>query len=175
MTEQNKPGQGTPPAPVEPAAPPTDAATLQLLVQLMLAERQDALIEKQERQRANKVRDDQRRINAEYSIAEKQKVQTICTHKKGGKGLRSPKTDYAVYAHTFTNNVAYIRCQICGAKWRNVDTTEFLIRKGEKVPNHTRIGWREALSMLSESTNTPSSSEVMMAAQPIATTVGDLE
>ena len=174
MTDQQKPGQGTPPVP--PAAPASsDAATLQMLVQLLLAERQEALEEKQERQRANKARDEQRRINAEYSIAEKNKIQAICTHKKGGKGLKSPKTDYAVYAHTFTHNVAYIRCQICGAKWRNVDTTEFLVRRGQKIPNHTNIGWDEALAMLSESTNTPSSSEIQMATQPVATVVGDLE
>jgi molybdopterin converting factor small subunit len=171
MAEQNKPVQGTP----EPAAIPNDAATLQMLVQLLLAERQEALQEREDRKRTNKVRDDQRKRNAEYAVAEKNKIQSICTHKKGGKGLKSPKTDYAVYAHTFTHNVAYIRCQICGAKWRTVDTKEFLVRSGQQIPNHTRIGWREALEMLAESTNTPSSSEIQMATQPVATTVGDLE
>lgn len=170
MTEQTKSGQGTP----EPAQA-TDAATLQMLVQLLLAERQDALQEREERKRVNKVRDDQRRKNADYVVADKINSQSLCTHKKGGKGLKSPKVDYAVYAHTFTNNVAYIRCQICGMKWRNVDTKEFLVRGGRKIENHTGKGWREALDMLGESTNTPSSSEIQMATQPIPTSVGDLE
>jgi len=172
MTEPVKPGQGTTPAPVETSS---DAATLQLLVQLLLAERQQALEERQDRQRAEKARNEQRKINAEHAIAEKNKSQAMCSHKKGGTGVKSPKVDYAVYAHTFTDNVAYIRCQICGAKWRRLDTAEFLFRKGEKIPNHTRIGWAEALKMLAESTNTPSSSEVQMAAQPIGATVADLE
>jgi len=173
MNDQVKPGQGTP----APAAPPvsSDSATLQMLVQLLLAERQAALEERQEKQRANQVRDEQRRINAEYNVAEKNKAQAICTHKKGGKGIKGPRIDFAVYAHTFTDNVAYIRCQICGAKWRNQDTKEYLVRKGKKIENHTGIGWREALDMLSQSTNTPSSSEVKMAAQPIENSVSSLE
>ena len=172
MTEPVKPGQGTTPAPVETSS---DAATLQFLVQLLLAERQQALEERQERQRANKARDEQRRINAEYAVAEKNKSQAMCTHLKGAKGLKGRITDYAVYAHTFTDNVAYIRCQVCGAKWRNQDTVEYLVRKGQKIPNHTKIGWAEALKMLAETSNTPSSSEVTMATQPIGAAVSDLE
>lgn len=152
-----------------------DAATLQMLVQLLLAERQDALTEKQERQRALSARNEQRRINAEYQIAEKNKIQAMCTHKKGGRGLKSPKTDYAVYFHTFTDGNSYIRCQICGMKWRNLDTVDHLIRRGEKVPNHTGIGWKMAFTMLSESTNTASSSEVQMNAQPIQTNASQLD
>ena len=170
MTEPTTPGQGTP----EPAPAATDAATLQLLVQLLLAERQQALEERQDRQRTEKARNDQRKINAEYAVAEKNKVQTMCLHRKGHKGIKGPRIDYAVYAHTFTDNIAYIRCQICGAKWRRLDTPEFLVRGGKKIENHTGIGWKEALNMLSQSTNTPSSSEIQMAVQPIATSVGDL-
>lgn len=168
MTDQTKPGQGATP---EPAV---NATTMEMLVQLLLAERQQALEDRQERQRTQKARDDQRKINAEYAVAEKNKIQAICTHKKGGKGLKGPRIDYAVYAHTFTDNIAYIRCQICGAKWRRLDTVEYLVRSGKQIENHTGIGWKEALNMLSQSTNTPSSSEIQMAAQPIATSVADL-
>ena len=152
MTEPTKPGQGTP----EPAPAATDAATLQLLVQLLLAERQQALEERQDRQRTEKARNDQRKINAEYAVAEKNKVQTMCLHRKGHKGIKGPRIDYAVYAHTFTDNIAYIRCQICGAKWRRLDTPEFLVRGGKKIENHTGIGWKQAYAMVAESTNTAS-------------------
>lgn len=164
MTEPIKPAQDV----------TTDATTLQLLVQLLLAERQEALIEKQEKQRALAARNDQRRINAEYTVAEKNKIQSICTHKKGGKGLRSPKTDYAVYFHTFTDASSYIRCQICGMKWRNQDTKEHVFRGGNKLDNHTGIGWKEAFEMVSNSTNTASASEVTLSTKPIQTNVADL-
>lgn len=171
MTEPVKSGQGTP----APAEVSSDATTLQMLVQLLLAERQQALEERQEKQRTLKARDTQRRINAEYATKEKNTIQAMCTHKKGGKGLKSPKTDYAVYFHTFTDATSYIRCQICGVKWRQQDTKEYLVRKGEKVPNHTGIGWREAFEMLQNSTNTASASEIKITATPIPVDVAALD
>lgn len=168
MTEQNK-------SPQQSAPEQSDAQTLQLLVQLLLAERQQALEEKQEKLRALKVRDEQRRINADYAVKEKNSIQAMCTHKKGGRGLKSPKTDYAVYFHTFTDATSYIRCQICGAKWRNQDTAEFLFRKGQKIPNHTKIGWQEAYEMLQNSTNTASASEIKITATPIPVDIAKLE
>lgn len=171
MTDQTKqPVQGAAPVPE-----PSDATTLQLLVKLLLAERQQTLEEKQERQRTQKARDEQRKINADYVVKEKNHIQQICTHKKGGKGLKSPKTDYAVYFHTFTDATSYIRCQICGMKWRNQDTKEYLLRKGQKVQNHTGIGWREAYEMLQNSTNTASASEIKITASPIPVDVAALE
>lgn len=176
MEDQKQPGQNiSAPKDVETKPESSDASTLQMLVQLLLAERQDALLDKQEKVRVHDARDKQRRINAEYSIADKNQIQSMCTHKKGGRGTKSPKVDYAVYFHTFTDATSYIRCQICGAKWRNLDTPEFLVRHGQKVPNHTGIGWKEAYQMVAESTNTASSSEVKLSAKPINVNVADLE
>jgi hypothetical protein len=174
MTDQvNTPVQGTPvPA---PAVVSSDAATLQMLVQLLLAERQQALEERQERQRTTKVRDEQRRVNAEYTVAEKNKSQQLCTHLKGGKHPTPGMTNYAVYHHTFTDQTVYIRCQICGMKWRKLDTAEFLVRGGKSVPNHTGISWQKAYSMLSSTTNTPSSSEVIMSTQALPSDVANLD
>jgi hypothetical protein len=172
MAEQEKPGQGNSPVSA-PAA--SDAATLQMLVQLLLAERQEALSDKQERARALAAKNEQRRINAEYSVAEKNKIQAMCTHKKGGRGLKSPKTDFAVYFHTFTDATSYIRCQICGMKWRNQDTAEHLVRRGKKIENHTGIGWKQAYQMVAESTNTASASEVQLSTQPIQANVANLD
>lgn len=168
MTDQVKPSQGA------VSAEASDASVLKLLVELMLAERQELMQEKAERKRANNVRDEQRKINAEYSKKQKENIQAMCTHRKGGK-LQSPRTDYALYHHTFTDQTTYIRCQICGMKWRRVDTKDFIIRKGETIPNHTGIGWTEALRMLQQSTNTPSSSEIQVATVPISTEIGKLE
>lgn len=39
------------------------------------------------------------------------------------------------------------------------DTAEYLDRNGSKIPNWTGIGWREAVAMVEDSSNKPSSSE----------------
>jgi hypothetical protein len=139
------------------AVPQTeDAKTLQLLVQLLLAERQEAMQDRKAQSEARLERDKQRRINADYNVAEKRQSQALCSHKKGGKGLRGPRVDYAISFHTFVSAESYIRCLICGMKWKNTDTAEFITRRGKKIENHTGIGWKEAYKMLSESTNTRS-------------------
>lgn len=140
------------------------------LVQLLLAERQDALEERKAKAQAVLAREAARKKNHEIELARKNQVQKICTHRKGGKhGPKSPKIDYAVYYHTFTDQNRYIRCQICGMIWRPGDTEETLVRivtrNGEdqviKSLNHTGISWKEAFGFLQQSSNTPSASEVV--------------
>jgi hypothetical protein len=175
MTDHAQPG--TPPATVAPAVPSLlgDAQALNLLLQLLLAERQDAMLEKQAKLEAFKERERQRRQNAEQTILRKQNAQQYCTHKKGGTGLKGPKIDYALSFHTFVDHSSYIRCLICGAKWKAGDTSEYLIRRGEKVPNHTKIGWERAFQMLGESSNTATSSEVKLIVTPVVPTAIDFQ
>lgn len=156
MTDQ-KPGT---PAAAE------DMQTLQLVLQLLLAERQDALADKKARAEALAEREKQRRMNADYNLAEKHQAQTLCSHRKGGRGLKGPKVDYAVSFHTFVDASSYIRCLICGMKWKNTDTDEYLIRRGQKIPNHTGIGWAKAYRFLGESSNTATASEVQLNTRP---------
>jgi hypothetical protein len=152
------------PAVTAAAVPSTDAATLQMLVQLLLAERQEAMLERQSRTERRIEQDKQHKMNAEQLLKDKKTSQSLCTHKKGGKGLKGPKVDYAVSFHTFVGSQSYIRCLVCGMKWKNTDTAEFLTRRGEKIPNHTGISWKEAYRMVTESSNTATSSEVMLTA-----------
>lgn len=173
MTTEQKPG--TPAESLHSAATPKEDTTLQLLVQLMLAERQDSLLEREEKKRARQARDKQREINAEYMFAEKRQAQQLCTHKKGGRGLKGPKVDYAVSFHTFVNAESYIRCLICDMKWKNTDTQEYLIRRGVKIPNHTGLGWKDAYRMVLESSNTATSSEVKLVASPEPAAKPDFE
>jgi hypothetical protein len=169
MADQTTSGAG-------PAAPlQQDAASLQMLVQLLLSERQEAMQDKQEKIRAFQEREKQRRINAEHNLAEKKTSQTMCSHKKNQRGIRGPKVDYAVSFHTFSNAESYIRCLICGMKWKNQDTAEFLIRRGQKVPNHTETSWKDAYKMLQESTNTATSSEVQLNTRPMEFAKPDFE
>jgi hypothetical protein len=155
------------PATVAAVAPSSDAATLQMLVGLLLAERQEAMEDRKVRALAILEKDKQRQINAEYNRKEKLQSQEICTHKKGVRGIKSPKVDYAISFHTFVSADSYIRCLICGMKWKNTDTPEYLVRRGKKVPNHTGLGWKDAYRMLGESSNTATSSEVQLNTRPI--------
>lgn len=162
---------GTTPA----AAPGLDPTLLQALVQLLLAERQDALTEKQDKEKAKQARETQRKINSQYNEAETKKRQELCTHKKGGKkGPKAGRLDYAVYFHTFIDATSVVKCQICSAKWKAGDTREHLVRRGKQIPNHTRIGWQDALEMLGNSTNTASASEIPLQATAVAGPAQDL-
>jgi hypothetical protein len=139
-----------------------EQAILRTLVQLMVEERQEALNERKAKLESFREKERQRQINAEYQRKENERKQELCTHKKGGKGLKGPKVDYALGFHTFSDASSYIRCLICGAKWKNQDTDEYLVRRGERIPNPTGIGWKRAYAMLGESSNTPTSSEVQL-------------
>ena len=167
MNPTEKPVQGTPAA--VPVVPAVDNNTMALLIQLLLAERQDALETKAEVKKRHEAREQQRRIQSQYNEAEQKQREALCTHKKGGRGPKSGKIDYAVYYHTFIDQSFYIRCQICHAKWKPTDTDEFLVRRGKKIPNHTGIGWKGALAMLENTTNKPSSSEIpLVGKMPVA-------
>lgn len=151
--------QGT--APVATAIPQNDISLLMTMVQLLLEEKAEMLAEKKQLKTRNEAKDQAYRKLAEYNVEEEIKKQKICTHLKGGKGPKNAKVDYAVYHHTFPDSTTYIRCQICGMKWKKGDTIEKIRRFGKDVENHTGIGWREAVKMLTESTNTPTMSETV--------------
>jgi hypothetical protein len=135
------------------------------LVKLMVLEQQERLKTTQNLQAREDARTAQRNRNAKDQDSKLLLKQAKCKHLKGGK--RGPKTqnkDYAVYQHRFISFLQYIRCAICGMKWFQDDTVEYLVRKGHKISNHTKIGWREAVSMMEGSTNTMSASESLPSA-----------
>lgn len=88
-------------------------------------------------------------------------TQSACKHLKGGKHRKkTANKDYAVYLHRFIDNSQYVKCFLCKMKWYPTDTIERIVRGGRVLVNHTGIGWREALLMMEDSTNTPSMSEI---------------
>jgi hypothetical protein len=130
------------------------------LVGLMVLEQKERLQVAKQTQQREAARSAQRERNAKDQDSKLLLRQAKCKHLKGGK--RGPKTqnkDYAVYQHRFINFIQYIRCAICGMRWYPEDTIEYLLRKGRKISNHTKIGWREAVNMMDASTNTMSASE----------------
>jgi hypothetical protein len=137
-----------------------DNNLLAQLVQLMVLEQKQRLQASQQVEVREKARQAQRDRNAKDQDSKLLLKQAKCRHLKGGK--KGPKTQnkaYAVYQHRFINFIQYIRCAICGMKWYPEDTIEYLLRKGHKISNHTKIGWRQACEMMEGSTNTMSASE----------------
>jgi hypothetical protein len=144
------------------AVPQLDPNALMALVQLLLAQQQDAMQDKAEKARAREARDKQHRLNSQHNEKDEKQKQAMCTHRKGGKtGPKSNLIDYAVYMHRFVDESIYIRCLICGMKWKPNDTQEYLVRRGQKVANHTGLSWKDASLFLQNSTNKNSASEVL--------------
>ena len=164
MSNQNNQGNG----PVASAIPQTDVQLLMTMVQLLMEEKAELLADKKQQKLRNAAKDEAYQKLSDYNVEEEHKKQTICTHLKGGRGPKNAKVDYALYHHTFPDASTYIRCQICGMKWKKGDTEETIRRFGKDQPNHTGISWRQAVQLLASSTNTPTTSEVpMKVATPI--------
>jgi len=147
----------------------TDLALLQQMVSILLEEKMELLSEKKEKQRTYAARDKSRRELSAYNIEQKQKSQQVCTHLKGGKidehHPKGPLVDYAVYHHTYPDGTTGIKCLICSMLWKKKDTAEYLVRGGKRIPNHTSMGWMDAVRMLRQSTNTPTASEINVTAR----------
>lgn len=85
----------------------------------------------------------QQRANAARTVEFKKKRQDACTHLKGGRALRGPSADYAIWIHTFSDETKTIRCLICSKEWPESQW---------KTP--------EVEHMLAHTTNTQTASEI---------------
>lgn len=140
-----------------------------LLLNILIQQQARLALKDQQEAEQLKARETQRQKNSQDHTAKDLLRQARCTHLKGGrKGPRSQVRDYAVYLHTFIDSSYAIKCFICKMTWKINDTAEFLLRKGKKISNHTKIGWFEATKFLEQTTNTPSSSEVPLMVSPQA-------
>jgi len=149
------------PAPAPAVGVPSSQTQLDQLLQILVMQQARLAQKDQEIENQRQARDTQREKNAQDHTAKDLLRQARCTHLKGGrKGPRSQVRDYAIYLHTFIDRHYEIRCFLCKMIWKVNDTVEFLVRRGKKIPNHTKLGWSEAAKMLEQTTNTPSSSEI---------------
>jgi hypothetical protein len=132
----------------------------QLLQLLFLREaRELATLQKAENDKIQ--RDKKRALNNKDADSKVLLRQARCRHLKGATSTaKNPTVDYALSEHTFINADIYIRCLICGMRWKPADTIDFLVRNGKRISNHTKIGWREARNMMGQSTNTRTSTEI---------------
>lgn len=143
------------------SAPSQQQASLDAMLKVMLTREARLAKAEEDAEKARQHRELQRDRNAKSSYEDARVLQAKCKHLKGGKHRsRVQVTDYAVYHFTYINMERVIRCFLCKAKWKTQDTREFLVRNGKKIANHTKIGWDEAVAMLGQSSNTPSSSEI---------------
>jgi hypothetical protein len=135
--------------------------TLESLVKLLLLREGREVQKLEEEEQRKAARQKQHDRNAKDEDSKYLLKQARCKHLKGGKkGPKNNQKDYSVYQFSFISGETVIRCQLCGMRWRMQDTVDFLVRNKRKVSNHTKIGWREAVTMCDQSTNTPSSSEI---------------
>jgi hypothetical protein len=138
---------------------------MQQFFQLMIMREKRELLKSQAEENARATREAQRNKNRSNDGAKILLRQARCSHLKGQTSTaNNPTVDYAVYQHTFVNADTVIKCRYCAMKWRPEDTVEFLVRKGKKIANHTKIGWREAKLMVKQSTDKPSTSEIPFSA-----------
>jgi hypothetical protein len=138
---------------------------MQQFFQLMIMREKRELLKAQAEENARLTREAQRDKNRSNDGAKILLRQARCSHLKGQTSTaNNPTVDYAVYQHTFINADTVIKCRYCAMKWRPEDTVEFLVRKGKKISNHTKIGWREAKLMVKQSTDKSSTSEIPFAA-----------
>jgi len=160
------PGTGT----VAPPAAALDSGTVNLLSQFLTLMAQRETRELAKEQAAidqQKTREAQRMKNAKEQDVKVIARQARCKHKKGGSsGPKNSNVDYAIGVHTFPSAETVIKCLICGVKWRQGDTDEYFVRIGRdgkerRISNHTHIGWRKAVEMFQQSTNTKTSSEIL--------------
>ena len=141
------------------------ADPMQQFFSLMIMREKRELLKAQAEENARLTREAQRNKNRSNDGAKILLRQARCSHLKGQTSTaNNPTIDYAVYQHTFVNADTVIKCRYCAMKWRPEDTAESLVRKGKKIANHTKIGWREAYNMTRQSTNTATTSEIPFAA-----------
>jgi hypothetical protein len=144
------------------------------LLEILAAREARLEAKEQEQIEAFRKRDEQVRRNNKDWNRNILLTQAKCHHRKGfWKHGPGPLTvDYAVYMHTFINMKREIKCRICKMTWRPEDTKEFLVISGQNIPNHTGIGWEDAvngkisaLAMTAQSTDKPSASEAPLYGQ----------
>lgn len=118
--------------------------------------REDAAKEEKELARARQRAKNAKNRNERFFLK-----QQNCKHLKGGRvKSKTGVKDYALFHHMYIDKTQIIGCFICKMRWKPGDTDEFLVRHGRKIRNHTQIGWVKANEMFSQSSNTPSSSEI---------------
>jgi hypothetical protein len=191
MSNDSKPEVRLQPAPVVPA-PAVDlnseafkaavaAAVQAALIQIPKAPSADvnqellaAVLRREQRETAEaqskEMRIAQKQVqagkNAQMNEHETREKQRRCKHVKGGKLQKPGFSDYNFSMHTFPDHERVIKCNNCSMKWKQRDTKEFIYRDGKKYRNHTGLGWHEVFTYLGQSSNQPSSSEVILSINP---------
>jgi hypothetical protein len=151
-----------------PVAPAAGSPALEKYLEVVMSREAREAEAQQEKLRVIAVRTANRNKNSAHNEHEVREKQRRCRHVKGGKLQKAGVHDYNLAMHVFTDGTQRIRCQSCDMKWLARDSKEFIYRDGKKYRNHTGIGFREAWTMLQDSTNTITKSEIVMNVNPAA-------
>jgi hypothetical protein len=163
-------GQESKVQPVIASKPKSMEEKLDLLLTFLATKEARIAEDEQSKEVARLARNVQREKSSAANVEKELLKQARCRHLKGGKlGPLGGVPNYNVTMHTFIDNKTIGKCNNCRMRWMPGDTQEFLFRvdsKGvkRKIANHTKQGWGEFQAMFTQSTNTPTSSEVPLQA-----------
>jgi hypothetical protein len=143
-----------------PETIPNDTEELRALVRLLIAKERKSLVAEEAVETARIARQKQRNASATNNFKKRGSKQARCVHEKGGAHRNKKISDPSVYMHRYIDGTLIIKCQGCNFSWKEGDTKKYITRFGVKQQNVTRLGWADALEMLSRSTNTMTSSEI---------------
>lgn len=149
--------------PATSAVPPAPQKTqeqliMDLLIQQAAFNAEDIATKREHAKRVNRARAEASNEN----FKARQLRQAKCAHLKGGKIKRPGQSkDFSLYYHRFIDGSERVQCFICSANWMPGDTKKWIYRNNEWQPNPSSKSWDDALAMLAESTNKPSSSEIV--------------
>jgi hypothetical protein len=167
MPNENETRSQVPPVIPEKKSSRSMEEKLDLLLTLLATKEARIAEDEENKEIARKARNAQREKSSAAHVEKQLVKQARCRHLKGGKlGPLGGVPNYNVTLHTYINNRVEGKCNNCSMRWEPQDTKEFLVRKGRKIPNHTKQGWDEFRAMFTQSTNTPTSSEVPLQVQP---------
>lgn len=142
-----------------------DSAKMDLLLNLLLGQKERELKEQEAKQRGVDQQDFTARQESKAYFQKKVTDQSRCSHMKGN-GTRTPSQaiDYNIGTHQYIDGRFEKKCLTCKAKWEQSDTKEFFVRNGRKFHNWTGFGWDEVSRW--PSTNKITRSEIPAAGKP---------
>lgn len=141
------------PEPARPTVSTLPKDKMEMLLELLVEEKTREIIKQKELQASQEQRKAQYIKNRSTKRDQLFNKQKSCDHLKGGRHKLKQNKDYALWYHTYISREQKIGCFVCKMRWFPGDTSEYLLRNGRKLSNHTKIGWEQAKVMFTQSTN----------------------
>jgi hypothetical protein len=80
----------------------------------------------------------QRQINDDY-VGDRERKQAVCSHTKGGRGLKGPSVDYNVSQFTFANGQTVTKCLTCDKRFEGPEAAKMMDRSTNTTMSSERV------------------------------------